>query len=167
MPLNWEAIGAIGEIVGALAVVVTLVVLIRETRTTTRALRLNTVNAVTEELQTMFSLLASDKELSRVLIEAGQGTDLSEESRVRYYTFTSNLLRIYENAYLQRKEGTIHDAHWSGMTRMMIDYTDMPSFPIYWRDRKHWVSDEFAQYMEAEILATPAKPGVSIPGDYK
>jgi hypothetical protein len=164
--MNWDALGAIGEVIGALAVIFTLVYLARQMQQTTRALRLNTVNAVTEELQAMFSLLASDKELTDIIIEAGQGTDLTSEGRVRYYTFTSNLIRIYENAYLQKQEGTIHDAHWTGITRMMIDYTDMPSFPIYWRDRRHWISDEFADYMDKEIIPKSAADGVSIPGDY-
>lgn len=35
--MDWEAIGAIGEILGAAAVVVTLLFLVRETRTATRA----------------------------------------------------------------------------------------------------------------------------------
>jgi hypothetical protein len=162
-----QLLGSVGEFVGAIAVVVTLIYLTLQMRQNTRALRLNTVNAVTEELQAMFSLLASDKGLTDIINEAGQGTELTSEGRVRYYTFTSNLLRIYENAYLQKIEGTIHEAHWTGITRMMIDYTKMASFPMYWGDRKHWLSDEFGDYMEAEIIPVSPREGVSIPGDYK
>lgn len=115
----------------------------------------------------MFSWLASDKGLTDIINEAEQGTELTQEGFLRYYTFTSNLLRIYEKAYPQKLEGTIHDAHWTGITRMMIDYTKMVSFPITWRDRKDWLSDEFGDYMEAEIMPVAPRDGVNIPGDYK
>lgn len=164
--LNWEAIGAIGEVLGAITVALTLIYLVVQLRQNTKALRLSTANAVTEELQAMWSLLASDKGLTEVIIKAGQSKELDTESKVRYYTFTSNTLRIYENAYLQKIEGSIHEAHWIGLTRMMIDYTDMPAFSSYWADRKHWGSDEFAEHMESEIISTPAKQGVSVPGAY-
>ena len=74
--------------------------------------------------------------------------------------------RQIQNAYLQKQEGAIHDAHWTGITRMMIDYTDMRSYPIYWRDRRHWSSDQFADYIDKEIIPKSAADGVSIPGDY-
>ncbi|MGY9072849.1 MAG: hypothetical protein ACKVHU_07870 [Acidimicrobiales bacterium] len=37
-----------------------------------------------------------------------------------------------------------------------IDASDMPAFAGYWVNRKHWSSDEFAAFMESEILPVPA-----------
>jgi len=45
----------------------------------------------------------------------------------------------------------------------MIDFTSMAAFQTYWQDRKHWVSDDFQEYMESEVVS---KTGVSVPGDY-
>jgi hypothetical protein len=73
-------------------------------------------------------------------------------------------LRIYENAYLLKRENAISEAHWSGMTQLMIDYKSMVAFSGYWEDRKHWLSAEFRAYMETEILPAPPRPGVTIPG---
>ncbi len=162
--MNWEAIGAIGNVVGAVVVTVTLVYLIIQIKQNNKLLRLNTANVVTEELQAMFSLLAADKDLSEIFIEAGKREVLEGVNRVRYYTFTNNVMRIYENAYLQRKERSIPEAHWVGLTRLMIDYTDMPAFSSYWSDRKHWGSDEFVEYMESEIISAPAKRDIRQPG---
>jgi hypothetical protein len=95
----------------------------------------------------MFGLLASHPELAKIMNEAGGNGELSGTSRVSYYGFTHNLIRVYENAYLQNRGNAVSEAHWMGMTRMMIDYTAMPAFTAYWADRKHWVSDEFQAYM--------------------
>ena len=35
---------------------------------------------------------------------------------------------------------------------------------LHWEDRKRWLSAEFRAYMDTEILPTPPRPGVTIPG---
>ncbi|PCI76240.1 MAG: hypothetical protein COB20_11125 [SAR86 cluster bacterium] len=164
--MNWDALGALGELVGAAAVVATLIYLSVQLRQNTRAVKLSSAQAVTEELQAMFSLLSSDQSLAEIFVEAGKSDELSGADLVRYYTFNSNLLRVYENAFLQKQENAINNAHWIGMTRMMIDYSKMAAFSSYWRDRKHWLSDEFQDHMEAEIISAAQKPGINLPGNY-
>ena len=164
--MNWEAIGAVGEIVGAITVVVTLIYLAIQMRQNTTAIQLSTSHSVTEELQEMFSLLASDQSLSEIFVQAAQTDELSDADRVRYNTFLSNVVRVYENAFLQKRQNVLDEAHWAGMTRMMIDLTAMPAFSFYWADRMHWLSEDFQQHMNTEIIPTPAKPGINMPGNY-
>jgi len=85
---------------------------------------------------------------------------------VRYYTLSSNLVRVYENAFLQSRAGAMEQAHWEGLTRLMIDYTSMAAFQQYWQDRKHWLSEDFQEYMESEVVSAPPKAGVNVPGAY-
>jgi len=159
-------LGAIGEFVGAIAVVVTLIYLAFQMRQNTNALKLNTAGSVTEELQENFSLLASNQELAEIFVTAAQESTLQGAERVRFNTFTHNFVRVYENAFLQWRAGVIDPAHWEGMARMMIDFTSMAAFQTYWQERKHWVSDDFREYMESEVVSAPPKTGVSLPGDY-
>jgi len=158
--------GAIGEFVGAIAVVVTLVYLAIQLRQNTNALKLNAVRSVTEELQGMFSLAASNRELTEIIVKAAEESELHGAERARYYMFTNNLVRVYENAFLQSRAGVVDPAHWQGMTRMMIDYTSMAAFPEFWQDRKHWMSNEFQEYMDKEVVPVPPKAGVPVPGGY-
>ena len=164
--MNWDALGALAELVGATAVVATLIYLSIQLRQNTKTVRLSSAQAVTEELQGMFSLLASDQILAEIFVEAGKSDELSGSRRVQYSAFNSNFLRVYENAFLQRKGNALDDAHWIGMTRMMIDYSKVPAFTSYWKDRKHWLSDEFQLHMESEIIPVMQEPGVSLPGNY-
>lgn len=159
-------LGALGEFVASFGVLATLFYLASQMRQNTRALRLNTANVVTEELQQMFALLSSDESLANIFLEAGQNPDLSGVSKVRYYTFTSNILRVGENGYLGNREQAISPEHWEGIVRMMIDYSKMAAFEDYWANRKHWLSEEFQNFMDTEIIPAPAKAGVSIPGRY-
>ncbi len=159
-------LGAVGEFVGAIAVVVTLIYLAVQMRQNTNALKLATARSVTEELQDSFSLLASNQELADIFVTASGELALQGAERVRYYTLTSNLVRVYENAFLQSRAGAMEQAHWEGLTRLMIDYTSMAAFQQYWQDRKHWVSDDFQEYMESEVVSAPPETGVNVPGAY-
>lgn len=161
-----EELGALGEFLASFGVLATLFYLAVQLRQNTQAVRLNTAQVVTEELQAMFALLSSDEGLAGVFLEAGEGRELSGVNRVRYYTFTSNILRVCENGYLQNREGAIGPEHWEGIVRMMIDYSKMGAFEEYWLNRKHWLSQEFQHFMDTEIIPAPAKTGVSIPGRY-
>ncbi len=58
-------------------------------RQNTKAVRLNTAQTVTEELQAMFSVISSDAGMAEVMTEAGQNPELAGVSRVRYYALTS------------------------------------------------------------------------------
>ncbi len=159
-------LGSLGEFIASLGVLITLFYLAIQMRQNTKAVRLNTAHAVTEEFQDMFSLIASDQSLSEVFIEAAQNEELNGVSRVRYNTFMSTAMRAYENAYLQNREQAINPDHWGGLTRMMIDISAMPAFPNYWADRKHWFSDDFQLHINTEIIPAPAETGVNIPGNY-
>jgi len=61
-------LGALGEFIASFGVLATLIYLAIQMRQNTQALRLNTAQVVTEELQQMFSLLASDEGLSKVFV---------------------------------------------------------------------------------------------------
>ena len=159
-------LGAIGEFVASFGVIASLIYLAIQMRQNTQAVRLNTAQVVTEELQQMFSLLASDESLSEVFLAAGKNEDLSDVHRVRYYTFTSNIMRVCENAYLQRRENAISEEHWEGVRNMMVDYTKMRAFEVYWHDRKHWISQNFQNFLETEIIPTASKADVNVPGNY-
>ena len=61
-------LGALGEFIASFGVLATLIYLAIQMRQNTQALRLNTAQVVTEELQRMFSLLASDEGLSKAFV---------------------------------------------------------------------------------------------------
>ncbi len=64
--MNWEAIGAIGETVGALAVVVTLIYLSIQLKRNTSATRAGTAQALTDSINSANLLLAGDERLARL-----------------------------------------------------------------------------------------------------
>jgi hypothetical protein len=135
--MNWDAIGAVGDFVGGAAVIITLMYLTVQLRQNTKTTRLSSAQAITEQLQNMFNLLSADQELAEIFAEAGAHSNLKGAEKVRYYTLCSNLYRVYESAFIQRKEGAIENERWEGLTNMFIDVSKQAAFPDYWHNRKH------------------------------
>ena len=166
--MNWEAIGALSEFVGAVAVVITLVYLAIQIRQNTRAIRLDTGHDITEEYRDIFALMAENKELAELVHRAAHDPDsISGTDKVQYYALNSNFIRALENAYFQHNENALDRKQWSGMRRMLKDYAQLPAFREYWPNRKHWFSNEFQEFMESDILTAENPHDVPLPGQYE
>jgi hypothetical protein len=158
--------GAIGELVGGVAVVVTLIYLALQIRQNTRAVRLSTSHAVAEDVRNMFALMAEQTELTEAIHKGSSDPgSINGAEKMRYWGFNGYFMYAFENAYVQLTEDALDPRRWSGMKRMMIDYTSVPGFREYWPSRKHWYSEEFQHFMDSEILQTDAEE-VPLPGEY-
>jgi hypothetical protein len=164
--MTFQEWGALGEAIGGVAVIFTLIYLSPQIRQNTRAVRLSTGHAVTEEFRGMFELIAGDSGLAKLLNTATSGdATISGADKVRYWAYTSNFIRAFENAYFQWTEDALDPSQWAGMKRMITDYGHIPGFQEYWPNRKHWYSEEFQHFMDTEIMRSGAKAGVPLPGD--
>ena len=165
--MNWDAIGACAELIGAAGVIATLGYLAVQVRQNTNAIKLGTAHSVAEEFRGMFALAASTPGvLDSLIVAAREPDELSGAEKAQYYNLNSNYILAYQNAYMQMGKGLLEKELWDGMTRMMIDYTSAPGFKEYWHNRKHWTSNSFQQFMDTEILPSPPKEGVSMVGKY-
>ncbi len=64
--MNWEAIGAVGEIVGAVAVVLTLVYLAVQLRQNTAAVSTSTYESVTSGFNSVNEVVVGDAEVADI-----------------------------------------------------------------------------------------------------
>ena len=114
----------------------------------------------------MFELVAGNSELAELITKASDtDASINGADKVRYWAFTNNFTRAFENAYFQWTDGALDPSQWAGMKRMTTDFGHIPGFQEYWANRKHWYSEEFQHYMDTEIMRSDAKAGVPLPGD--
>ena len=107
--MNWDAVAAIGEIVGAIAVVATLAYLAQQTRQSNRLARANAVLSLQSEMRAHRGQVAFDPELSRIIakVEADIGDELSEMDLFRLRVRLQSTLSSIESVYLQYETGVI------------------------------------------------------------
>ena len=111
--MTWEAAGAIGEIVGGVGVIATLVYLAMQIRQNTAATKTASFQATTDSLNQVNLMLAGNRELAEVFEQAATGLEDVDPVTLRQYKFT--LLAVYramESAYFQRNEGLLHQQSW-------------------------------------------------------
>ena len=119
--MNWNAIGAIGEILGAIAVFVSLVYLAIQTKSNTKALRSSAFHQVRESFSEVSLSMVEDTSLA-ILVNRAISNDpgLNAEEIIRYNYFLTTFVRRGESAYFQSSEGTLQMETWMGIKETIV-----------------------------------------------
>ena len=147
--MNWEAIGAIGEIVGAIAVVGSLLYLGTQVRIQNRESRATSVHEITEAYRHTLSAL-HDVDNAELWVKAVKDFDgLTESERMRFVALFLNIIKTFEEAYYQLQADRF-DAHfWEGMLAQFGDLMSAPGAKQVWGLRKHQFGRDFREFMDS------------------
>lgn len=111
--MNWDALGAIAELLGASAVLVTLLYLTAQLRQNTKTLNSNQSNTVMAGFNEMNIAVFSDPETSRICNVGFVDTDaLTGEEKNRFFFMLNGFFNIYRNLYHQYLDGTYPEERW-------------------------------------------------------
>ncbi len=131
--MNWDAIGAVGETVSAIAVVVSLIYVALQVRQNTRASRASTIQhwAAVSALEKQ-SLYESD-ELAKLIIAGGtEQSNLSPEDRLRYNTYMIQVFNTFEFLYLQYELGTVDKVFFDSKVPAYERFLQLPGVLEFW-----------------------------------
>jgi hypothetical protein len=137
--MNWEAIGAIGEILGAGAVIVTLVYLAVQIRHVREQNQSNALDHIIESLNDFAGRIAESDSLASIVSRgrASYGA-LSEGEKLRFdmihYYFLNNL----ESWYLQGHQifGSTREQNIGNIRSNIAAFCDNPGFREFWQSGK-------------------------------
>jgi hypothetical protein len=152
MNLNWEAIGAIGEIVGAAAVVATLAYLAIQTRQSNKIARSNTILELQAENRAHRNSLAQDSELSEIVMKAIGGQELSELELFRYRARSDSSLSYFESIFLQAESGIIEKEDFARFKPMVLEVAKVAR---RLRIDRSVASPQFAAYVDNLLSKDP------------
>jgi hypothetical protein len=107
--MNWDSIGAIGEIVGALAVLATLIYLAIQIRQSSDTQRAQTHQQLAHERTLNMRMMIQNREIRHGMAKAQFGKPLTADEQGLLYWFTILTLRTYENELYQHSKGMIED----------------------------------------------------------
>ena len=156
--MNWDALGAIGEIVGAAAVVVTLLYLARQITHQSRALETTTRDSVFRQLQDYNNVAMADARLGG-LFQRGMAevepAGFTADDRARLVHAMFGFFKIYENMYVHFLDGSISEAAWRTNREILFLYVSQPGGRAYW-DKRRGAFDERFRDMLDEALGRAA-----------
>ena len=101
----WTAAGAIGEILGALGVIISVIYLAAQIRSTSRSLNTTIRDNVFNALDQWNYQLTADPEFAWMFHRGLQSYDsLDEKERPRFLHTMYGLVKLFENIYLHHLE---------------------------------------------------------------
>ena len=146
--MSWDAIGAIGEIVGAIAVVLSLgylAVQIRNQNTESRNSAMHDISSGWRAASEQFT----DEGLATIFIKANHDFDsLTEVEALRFVAGVHGIFRVYEEAYNQHRQGRLDAQLWDAMNHQYASYLAAPAFHKYWELRGFQYNTDFRAYVE-------------------
>lgn len=108
--MNWDAIGAVGEIVSALAVLITLIYLSVQIKQSARTQKAQSHQQIAHDRGSNLRTFLDNKELRVAVMKASRGESITEDESAILYWFTTLAVRAYENELYQHSMGMIDDS---------------------------------------------------------
>lgn len=154
-----QDLGSLGELVGAVATVATLVYLALQIRANTIASRSGAAQAVHESFSNWYNLLASDESLSAVVARGLRDYEsLTEAERARFVSVAMSILLNTQDAFIKWREGSLIDELWISWEFVIMNLVKTPGGGVVWRDRKYLFGAHFRDHVENEIMAREPHP---------
>jgi len=145
--MNWDAIGAIGEVAGALAVVITLVVLIVQLRQNTTEVRASTIQSLHElSIQVFGESMISDVPV--LLAKAQSGEEFTAAERQRYIMFLRRNLQLFELVFMQYGQGRLSQEVMDAYNKRMRSHLDFAHWDELWPAIKPLMTVAFQQHID-------------------
>ena len=150
--MNWEALGAIGEIVGAVAVVLTLGYLAVQIRQNTRAIRAAAHQETTRDVSDFVSRVADNADVARILRVGLHDWDkLDDDERMRFSMLLFRAFFNFQHLFSLHREGTLDPEYWASQWQVMLWYMRQPGVGRWWSVAKSRLRAGFVEYMEREV----------------
>ncbi len=151
--MNWEAIGAIGEVGGAIAVVATLIYLARQIRESTQATRITAYHQATEQLWSVGVAVSKDSELAEILARtfAGGIDSLALPDRLRLEFVLSSLYFGFESLVALDERGFIDAELWQNVIENNIRLLGSPLGREYLESRHGSISRRLEALIDEHV----------------
>ena len=125
--MNWDAIGAVGELLGASAVLVTLIYLAVQIRQNTSAVATATYESTMTGFNDINIVVAGNPALASVLDRGCQNPDALNSEEIVQFNF---LLRCYSNQWWKLfklyERGSLPAAEWSIFAKEAAQFLEQP-----------------------------------------
>jgi len=152
--MKLEKLALIGELVGGIAIVISLGVLIVEVRSNTDAILDSNRQSIATRAQEPALILVENPDINDAVTAAIEGQDIPEEMFGEVANFASAGLRVAEEAFLLKEEGKLDERYWEQRANvtLSLDRNDAlrANFREF-RDRGFYV-EEFTDWLDAEMV---------------
>ena len=149
--MNILELGAIGELVGGLAVIGSLIFVGMQVRNGTREQQNSSMHEAARAFVAGVQALQQPG-IAEVWLRGMNDFDALEPGdRLRFAALLVHLLRMFEQLFHQQRDHGVEADVWQGFERQLRDWASTVGFSRFWAARGHWFGDEFRLFVEAHM----------------
>ncbi len=146
--MNWEAIGAIGEILGAAGVIITLAYLAVQMRQSNRLAKRAAVQGILASRVEMNRFIASHPDLNELVTKGMDSPyELDESEWRRCVGVLSTVVRHYEAIFFDIQEGLLPPGIWRSQESSMKRVMSMPGAQRLLRELESDFDEAFVRHV--------------------
>ncbi len=146
--MNWDAIAALGELVGAVAVLVTLIYLALQTRQTNVAVRASAARDTTRswaEMNLSFATGSPDtRTVLRKAVELAEPRDqFTDDQWTQFVMIARTIFLNLEDLFYQHQLGVVESQLWEHRRAVMLEMLTLPAYREWWINERYGFSKPF------------------------
>jgi len=142
--MNWDAIGAVGEIIGALAVFITLIYLALQIRQNTRAINSAALDSTVNTISIARQSIYENDDVARVYLKGlAAPEELDELERLKFRLLLHNLMLSESNIFAQTTFSDLPDSEWQAQSTVIKRVLSSPGGSWFWSEYSNEFDAEF------------------------
>ncbi|MDG1995700.1 MAG: hypothetical protein P8J14_04335 [Emcibacteraceae bacterium] len=139
----------IAEIIGAIAIIITLAFVGYELKENTKSTKSATASAVAASTSAWYSELGDNEQSSSLFLHFMQNPDaLTPELRFQASMKVHGMLVVLQNSYYLMCEGTLDKGILTYISGAILSVHNQPGWKWYWEQRKGMFYKEFQDYID-------------------
>ena len=150
--VNWEATGAAGEVLGAIAVLVTLIYLATQVKQSNNLARFNATTEIINQFNELNRLVSTDHALRKVL---SKSNELLDDEREQVYNFAMMFCNVWVSAQIGHDNKQIDDEIYAACAKDVR--IELACGPTGQQGVEHWLSN-YPEHAERPIFQPVVRP---------
>jgi len=145
--MNWDAVGAIGELFGALAVVLTLGYLAAQVRQNSQGMIVAAKLDIEKNFNEYTNLILEHPELFDLQRKGMLGQDLDAIEKSKFSLLMQKATTSFSSMYYQYQTQGLSEDEWYESKRLIRWFTLAPGYQSWWEQNEINYRDDFRIYL--------------------
>ena len=146
---DWDAISAISQMIGSIAVVLSVLYLAFQVHQSTRVAKLAAQDAASTSLREITKPFAENADLARVWRRGLEDLQsLPAEEQARFFHSCYQFLKAFETIHFHHIHGVMDEQIWQGWCGLLRHYIASPGMDYYWKMRQELFSTRFRDFIQ-------------------
>lgn len=148
--MNWNEVSALSDLIAAISVVISLIYLAIQVKSSARAFRATIRDSAFRSLEEWNHVMMSDESLASLFQKGCSNfNSLEDKELARFNHATYSFFKLFESIYIHYLEGSVGKDAWENNSHILIIYATQPGMQRYWKVRQKIFDPRYIEFINA------------------